>query len=964
MKRPQQLAALVLLPFIALAAFAQGGTTNDSPLPGLVRLKMQVGYSYNPSDVQALLERSLPEKKLIDVSSWIRPEMLVAKPEAVLQRPMAESVYRQPALSSLRRILVVHFAEGEDMLSLADLVGTIPGVEYAEPVWPRQLSVLPNDVLLNEQFYLEQLHLTKAWELARADATVVIAVIDSGIDPLHPDLADAIWHNPGESGKDTFGRDRQTNGRDDDNNGFIDDWWGYDFAGREGVGQDNSPIAWYPHGVHVAGIAAATGNNQEGVAGVGYGAKIMPLKVTADTSRDNPPLVHPYEAILYAGRMGAQIINCSWGGTGKSLAEQEIIDAVTDMGSLVVAAAGNQGRGIPTYPAAYGNVLSVGSVNSEDMRSIFSNYHETVDLVAPGENVLSTIPVVQGSYGKLSGTSMAAPMVSGAAALILSQYAPNTVTPQQLSAILKSSADDVDKLNPQFRALLGAGRLNVERSIEIGLNAVYAEIVDYQTVDIAGDGFLDAGDEFDLNITLHNILAACDKLRVEARIAENDILSLVDSTVDIPPVASGEITTNALHPFRFRIAREAPFDQVVPLELTVRKGDGTISVTRLELLLNPSYSTTNANRLAVTFSGNGRIGFIDFPANRYGDGFRLDGSTSMLSEGGLLVGTDPEHLVSTVRKGGATAEEHGLQTVLPFRVNTEGGSDVEIGRAQFNDAHLPAAEQVGVDISLETYSYTTPGREKQILLLYTLRNTSGKPLDDLHCALLFDWDLGVRGRENRTIFDPLNRMGYTAHISDPGQPVVGAMLLSDATMNFSALNNKNDLLLSQREKWYVMSQRIGPDSSEIGDNSMLIGAGPLHLAAGDSTVVAFALLAGGSVGELQGEAEEMRALYRERGGTPGGPITVIRRAAFSPSQPNPFRDATVIRYQIPYEKDVRLEMYDISGKHVSTLVNESQRQGIYEVRFVPPPASNSSIWIARLYAAGEIFAEKLIQLDN
>lgn len=965
MRISPQLAGLIVLPLLAVNLYAQpGAVTPEKPVPGLLRIKMRGGYSFAERDVRAVLERNLADRTVGEILPWIRPELLADRGDALLHRPLAESVYRNPALSGLRRIMLVRFGQDQDMTALADLAGSIPEIEYAEPVWEHRLSVLPNDHLLNEQSYLEQLHLAGAWELTRADATVVIAVIDSGIDPLHPDLVDAIWRNPGENGRDPFGRDRRTNGLDDDGNGFTDDWWGYDFAGNEGRTWDNTPTATYPHGVHVAGIAAATGNNGEGVAGVGFGARIMPLKVTADTAIIDPELVNPYEAILYAGRMGAQIINCSWGGPGRSQAEQEIIDAVTEMGSLVVAAAGNQGRGIAAYPAAYRNVISVGSVNSQDLRSNFSNYHETIDLVAPGEDVLSTMPVELGSYGRLSGTSMAAPMVSGAAALILSQYAPNTVTPQQLGAILKSAADDVDPINPQFRTLLGAGRLNVERSISTGLNAIYAEVTDFRTTDAAGDGYLDAGEEFDLDITLHNILAENDGLEVDARIPDTAILSLLDSAVTFSALGSGQIVEGSPHPFRFRIGENIPYDQIVPVELTVRRGDGMISVTRLELIINPSYGTTAANRLTATFGGNGRIGYIDFPANNVGDGIRLDGSASLLAEGGLMIGTGPEHLVSVVRKGGSLPEERGLQTVLPFRVRKDGTIPAEIGTARFSDAHLPEAQRVGVEISLETRALATPGRDRQILLFYTIRNVSGRSLEDLHCALFLDWDIGMRGRDNRTLFDPFNRMGYTLHTNDGRLPAAGATVLSNEVVNFSALNYYPDLLLSQQEKWEAMSRRIGADSSDIGDNAMVIGAGPLHLAPGDSTTVAFALLSGDDLAGLQSGAAAMRALYRELGGTPGGPVTVIRRTAFAPSQPNPFRSETVIRYQVPDERDVRLDIYDVNGRHIRTLAEGSRRQGSYEVRFVPPPGSGPSLWMARLYSGGETFSEKLIYLGD
>lgn len=949
------------------ASLAQTGVDDtDAPVPNLVRLKLRAGVPPTSEGVHALLNRRLPGHRITRIDPWIRPELLAVRSDELLRKPTAESAYRYPLLSGLRRIVVVEFADGDDIIPLAEEIGAIPEVEYAEPVWRHHLSLLPNDQLLNEQSYVEQLHLSGAWEIAQGNAAVVIAVIDSGIDPLHPDLADAIWRNPGESGIDHTGTDRRFNGVDDDANGLIDDWWGYDFAGRDGYDEDNAPNATFPHGVHVAGIAAATGNNGEGVAGVGFGAGIMPLKVTPDTSTVDPDLIRPFEAILYAGRMGAHVINCSWGGRHNSRAEQEVIDAVTEMGSLVVAAAGNQGRGIAAYPAAYRHVISVGSVNSDDRRSAFSNYHESIDIVAPGENVLSTIPVEQGSYGRLSGTSMAAPMVSGAAALILSKHGPNILTPQQLGAILKSSADAVDDANPQFRTLLGAGRLNVERCMALGLSAFYAEVTGHRASDAGGDGYLDAGEEFDLGLTLHNILSAGRNVDVIAAVSDGGPLEPIRSVLSFPSLSSGEIVEAAANPLRFRIQPGTPFDQTAPVELTVLKEGRIVSTNRFEIVVNPSYGTTSTGRLAATFGGDGRIGYIDFPANVHGDGFRLDGSASLLAEGGLIVGTGPDRIASVVRNSDDRNRSAVLHTLSPFRVRRDGVEDLEIGTATMTGTD-GSSTGVGVEVSLETRAYATRDRENRILMLYTIRNVSGGALNDLHCALFLDWDLGLRGRENRTILDPTYRMAYTEHATDRGYPVAGAMHVSDDLMNFTALDNLLAPLsdgFTPDEKWRAISQGIGNVRSNVGDNAMVIGAGPISLAMGDSTVVAFALLTGADPDELRAGAEEMRALYRELGGTPGGPVTVIGETAFLPVRPNPFHAETLISYGVPEEKNVRLDIFDLEGRHVARLVDERQRQGIHEVRFAPPWTAGPACWVARLHVDGKIYAEKLIYLGD
>ena len=959
-----------LLIFAAATSYAQHPASfAEEAVPGKLRLKFAPGFHVTSESVRSLFNHHrnwYRGYRVTSVSSWIRPELAssFATP-STLTPDQTDVSALHTQLSGLQRIYTVEFANDYDMRRLAAKIQRLPEVEYAEPIWKRRLTNSPNDRYLADQFYLQQLHANEAWELARADATIVIAVIDSGIDPGHPDLQGALWTNPGESGKDASGKDRRTNGIDDDNNGMVDDWQGYDFAGYDGTSEDNNTMASFPHGVHVAGIAAATGDNNEGVAGVGFGSSILPVKITADTGIHNPVLVRPYEAILYAARSGAKIINCSWGGYGFSRAEQEVIDAVTEMGTLVIAAAGNDGRGVPSYPAAYRNVISVGSVSLSDQRSRFSNYHETVDIVAPGEDILSTIPVAYGSYGRLSGTSMAAPMVAGAAALILSRY--GSLTPEQLGAILKSSADDIYSLNPQFTALLGAGRLNVVQSLETGPNTVYAEVTEQRIRTDDADSHLDAGDEFDLEVTVHNLLAPSSNLIIETSIIGDCPVEILNPVFSFEPLLSGASVSNKELPFRIRVSESIPYDQVLPVQFTVREGQRIVSISRRELLVNPSYSTTRTTRLAATLSANGRIGYVDFPGKKYGQGFSLDGSSNMLAEGGLLLGTGPDLVADALRNNDRPDAQTDLQIITPFRVNRETGAVLETGSASMIERATASGKKIGVQVNLQTYAYATTSRDKQILLLYTLENISNQQIDDLHAALFLDWDLGLLGQNNRTSFNARNRMGYTQNVFDDRWPVAGAMLVSDNLMNFTPLDNYAWPMtdgFTKEEKWFSMSGGINADRSAIGDNAMLIGAGPLSLAPGESTVVAFALVAGEDSEELEQGAENARILYRELGHVPGGPVPVPQASFLAAPEPNPFLGETVIQYQIPEENDVRMDIVDLNGKIVQELVDETQRQGVYSVTFTPPADAVTSIWVARLQVGSQVLTRKLIYLGK
>jgi subtilisin family serine protease len=272
----------------------------------------------------------------------------------------------------------------------------------------------------------------EAWSVTTGDSSVVVAVVDSGVDYTHPDLAANLWTNPGEIAG---------NGIDDDGNGFIDDVHGYDFTGFDEGLADADPMDEFRHGTHVAGIIGATGNNGVGVTGVTWDTSIMALKfLDADNTGNRSDAIR---AIRYATMMctdydvNVHVINGSWGATGGYDAElYQAIQESGDAGILFVAAAGNGnalGYGVDNdaqafYPAGYdlSNVISVAASDSYDDLAQFSNYGATsVDIAAPGVSILSTEP--EATYHMRSGTSMAAPFVSGTAALIWSRVPYATV---------------------------------------------------------------------------------------------------------------------------------------------------------------------------------------------------------------------------------------------------------------------------------------------------------------------------------------------------------------------------------------------------------------------------------------------------------------------------------------------------------------------------------------------------------
>ncbi|MBI1928955.1 S8 family serine peptidase [Candidatus Poribacteria bacterium] len=331
-----------------------------------------------------------------------------------------------------------------------------PAVEYAEPNYILQPYDIPNDALFPKLWGLNNTGQTggtpdadidapEAWNITTGSPSVVVGVIDSGIDYTHNDLAANIWTNPGEI---------PANGIDDDGNGYVDDVHGYDFVNNDGDPMDDNS----GHGTAVAGIIGAVGNNALGVVGVSRKVRLMALKFYNDI--ENASVSNAILAIEYATMMRANLTNNSWGGGAPSSALKDAIAA----SPLFVVAAGNIAQNndqVPIFPANYPleNIIAVAATSSKDMLASFSDYGSlSVDLGAPGVAIWSTIP--NNRYGSFNGTSLSTPYVSGVAALIFA-VSPNA-SAIEVKDIILSTVDPVPSLAGKT---VTGGRLNAAKAL-------------------------------------------------------------------------------------------------------------------------------------------------------------------------------------------------------------------------------------------------------------------------------------------------------------------------------------------------------------------------------------------------------------------------------------------------------------------------------------------------------------------
>ena len=402
-------------------------------------------------------------------------------------------------------------------------------VEYAELNFILRTQAVPNDPYYSSSgawgqtfrdlWGLQNISAETAWNSSTGQ-NMVVAVSDSGVDYNHEDIAANIWQNAGEIGTDSTGHDKKANGIDDDGNGVVDDWRGYNFVTINGSSANNDPMDNGGHGTHVAGTIAAVANNGKGIAGVAFGAKIMPVKgLDQNGSGSVDDLV---KTILYAADNGANVINASWGGFANAPI-QTLINAIAyahDIkGVVIVAAAGNSNADVGTpqsgfSPANIRNVITVSAFDHLDTKASFSNFGQKIDVAAPGggdsgpgsihapnRSVLSLLSsaanpgitdtgqlVIGDKYLRQAGTSMAAPHVAGVAALIQSLHPE--FGPEQVRQAIRFGTDDVDATG--FDINSGYGRVNAAKSLMVSMPLVaqlsgpLAPITDTCMVPISG----------------------------------------------------------------------------------------------------------------------------------------------------------------------------------------------------------------------------------------------------------------------------------------------------------------------------------------------------------------------------------------------------------------------------------------------------------------------------------------------
>ena len=327
----------------------------------------------------------------------------------------------------------------------------------------------PDDSLYSAQWYHHKVQALEAWQNYTVNPDIIIAIIDTGIDYNHPDLRGSIWSNGAEDLNDNGVLDSlDINNMDDDGNGYIDDVIGWDFTDTKRFpdkgdfeNPDNDPLDEYAagHGTQIAGIIAAQSNNSIGISGLLPGMKVMNLR--AGTAQGYLEEDDVAKAIIYALDNGARIINMSFGDVVVSRFLEDVIQYAYGQGAVMLASSGNSGSNEIHYPAGFPQTISIGATSKNDQLAGFSNWGQTLDLVAPGVDIIA--PKIGGGYNMVNGTSFSAPMVTAAAGLILSKYP--YFSQEQVRNVIKTTANDIGIRNSDRYS--GSGLLNMFRLSQV-----------------------------------------------------------------------------------------------------------------------------------------------------------------------------------------------------------------------------------------------------------------------------------------------------------------------------------------------------------------------------------------------------------------------------------------------------------------------------------------------------------------
>ena len=831
-------------------------------------------------------------------------------------------------------------------------------VEYAEPWFIPKVDLNVNDPLaINQNNSSGQFHLytikaagngTTGWNVETGNANVVTGIVDTGTEPTHPDLTNNIKYNLGDG--------PTVNGVDNDADGFIDNYKGWDVAMN-----DNDPT-WQgdAHGVHVSGCAAASTNNSIGVAGTGYNCKFLPVKI----ANASGTLTAAYQGITYAADHGCNIINCSWGGGGAGAFEQTVIDYATiNKNCLVVCAAGNNNLDQAFYPAALNYVLSVAATTSTDVKANFSNYNYSVDVSAPGVNINATYS--GSSYALLSGTSMASPVTAGMCAIVKAHFP--SYTGLQVGEQVKATTYNNYPVNPAFLAnKLGTGRIDMYNA----LTTLTAKSVVFtnQVITDNNDGVYLIGDTLRISGTFVNYLnptsAACAATLI-ATGPNAGFITMQNGSFTIGALTTLGTISNSATPFKAKIVGAPPVNTVIDFKLTITDGTYTANYF-FSVTVNVDYINITVNDIYTTITSKGRIGW-NADGQIGGLGFVYMADSTMMYESSMMIGTSGTQVSDMFRGAGTAGDVDNSSIQNVYRVVSAPISDFDV-TGQFRDNVAPSP--IGVTTHHSAYAWISAGNRKFVIVKYVVKNTTGSPISGLRVGVISDWDItSATYAKNKVNQDVARRMGY-AYCTNVNGQYAGIKVLTQGGFNNYGIDNlagggggidptAGAPEFDTGEKYTVMSTsrptagNTAPQGNDVMD---AVSTGPYTIPAGDSIIVAFALIAGDNLAQLQTSADAAQVKWD---GLTGIYTSEVFNQFGMTNYPNPTAGTSTIEFYLEGSSNVELKMFDVMGQEVITIAKGQLDAGKHEYTNDLSKVSNG-IYFYKLTVDGNTYTQKVV----
>lgn len=722
--------------------------------------------------------------------------------------------------SCLDGIYFIKLKEDEELIDVLTKMNTYDNVVYAEPLFFDEALVIPNDPLAQtsggSQYYLDNIHAYDAWDISKGRSDIIIGISDTGIDFNHEDIIPKIYTNPNEI----------LNGVDDDENGFIDDINGYDFADEDNNPQNTNSY----HGNRVAGLAGAATDNEIGMAGVGYNCSISGLKIFPDGGN---LAFASYEGVMYAAENNYDVINLSWGSTSTfGRFRQDIIDyAVLENDLVIIAAGGNSGVEEDFYPASYDHVLSVGWTDQNDIKARDATYSYQIDLVAPGVSITSTLN--DNGYNNDSGSSFAAPLVAGAAGLVIDVYPQ--LNALQVMEVLRTTTDDIYNSgnNMDYFGKLGSGRLNVFKALsQDTLRSI--RMTDY-SVTTPYDGYLFFNDAISINAALTSYLYPIKTGKISFS-STSPFVSIGNQTLNVSYTDSMQIRNISFD--NILIASNAPPETRIPIRVTMEDGDYE-DFQYLILETSPDYVNMDNGALELTVAGNGSLAY---PTNSFNEGIGLRWQDeSSLASLSLIIGNDPDSVSdnapvqfgSLMRDGDFVSDEY-----IKF-YETENAE--HFSRSSFSDSGNDAS--LGLKIEQKAFAFDEPTLQDFIIIEYRITNLEADSIKNLSIGMLADWELG-NGDSNSALLDKQTGIAYsfaTGTEQFAGMKWMGISQPISQSLDLQS-NNTNttdiDQVLTDAIKHQLISENqfdsAGFSTTEGNDVAQVIAIPSLRLAPYDS----------------------------------------------------------------------------------------------------------------------------------